>query len=794
MGYPAVILADLPVIYLRLGEGSGSTFADSSGNGYDATLTGTPGYSVTGPLLGPGDDDGAFDTLGAARLARTQTGEFDFTQFSAECWFYLDATAGNNGTLVGLRSTSNGCRFSLHLENATDPAGFQVRSGSSLTTYSGIAISQFEWHHVVLTCDAGAWVIYLDGVQYATFSKTLASQTSRPFVVGADTGAASFFDGYIDEVAYYDSVLTSTQVAAHFAAADPFADLARVTVNALAPTVTVGQNLEADLATVTVNALTPPGVPVTLTADLATVTVLPFVPAVAQATAPTGAESPAYVVKHIGIDGSGATVIPSANPKEIVWELNTHEQATVGIPNTQAMTAVRPLQREIQIYRDDDLLFWGPIIPAETASDQGDVTLDCAGAGWYLTKRFIDKQRENNLTNPSFESGVTGWDQSGIGSAVATAVSTRSYRDGQSVRLVNTVGQEDAYLRQSFSETGTGVGTSVVVVAWFFIDSVTDHANERRGLFVQLSQSGVLKDFDYYPIDAASPQGVWTRAYVKLWIPPGESMSVEVRLYAPDGTIYWDATQAVIYESLSTASGGDVEAKKDVAEISAEIVRFVQKTYAGKSDLNLGTYCPPSGQKLTKHYQFADHIRADQAIAEFVDAGYLDWWVMLFPTTRLFVTNAPRRAIDRTGITLAYGGDRVARYSYTEDGNDTETRVTILGDGNGPDREEAEASDTTDTDGLILQGVYGSTPKTTLQALDDMADEFLRARKTIARLPVITTTQKAGDLIHVLRPGDIVTVDIADGWVQCQGEFRVVKVRLDCVADTLEVTLNEEAA
>ena len=61
--YPSTVHADSPVAYWRMGESSGTSFADSSGNGYTLTLTppGSPS-GTAGTYHAAGDvtpDDGA---------------------------------------------------------------------------------------------------------------------------------------------------------------------------------------------------------------------------------------------------------------------------------------------------------------------------------------------------------------------------------------------------------------------------------------------------------------------------------------------------------------------------------------------------------------------------------------------------------------------------------------------------------------------------------------------------------------------------------------------------------------
>jgi hypothetical protein len=76
------------------------------------------------------------------------------------------------------------------------------------------------WHHIVVTKNGSAVHIYQDGVDVTgpVTNRTLTDGTA-PLLLGARRGGTSaFLDGSIDEVAVYKTVLSASQVAAHYAA------------------------------------------------------------------------------------------------------------------------------------------------------------------------------------------------------------------------------------------------------------------------------------------------------------------------------------------------------------------------------------------------------------------------------------------------------------------------------------------------------------------------------------------------------------------------------------------------
>jgi hypothetical protein len=78
-------------------------------------------------------------------------------------------------------------------------------------------INDNAWHHVVLTYTSGVTngtKIYLDGTLRLTTTITAVDQT-KAVHIGAWAGTAEFWTGRIDEVAIYNTVLSSTVISQH---------------------------------------------------------------------------------------------------------------------------------------------------------------------------------------------------------------------------------------------------------------------------------------------------------------------------------------------------------------------------------------------------------------------------------------------------------------------------------------------------------------------------------------------------------------------------------------------------
>ena len=229
MGYADEVLADSPAAYWRLGEASGITAADASGNGRAGTYTPNSGGSWTGGTLGQagalaGDADAAalFNGSGGhALLAASALGNSP-AEWTLEAW--VKAAAQSN-------------RFALALGRGTATNPF-IGIGSGITTTSALRINYrsdagatqigaeggtaFDgaWHHLAYTFAAGTARGYVDGVEVVTVGPAvvLGAITLDRTAAGAlvRTSAGLFLAGAIDEAAVYATALSAARILAHY--------------------------------------------------------------------------------------------------------------------------------------------------------------------------------------------------------------------------------------------------------------------------------------------------------------------------------------------------------------------------------------------------------------------------------------------------------------------------------------------------------------------------------------------------------------------------------------------------
>ncbi|MEA3056575.1 MAG: hypothetical protein QOD30_2007, partial [Actinomycetota bacterium] len=211
--YATAVAADNPTSWWRFGEASGTTAADGRG-----TNTGT---YTNGPTLGqasllPADTastsvrlDGTNDYVNvpsAASLNLTNA-------FSIEAWIRpsaLPAAGSFASVLTKAESYSiqlNGPRLEFTIMQSGARRRLQAPAGAVVagTTY-----------HVVATYDGTTQRLYVNGAQVASAALSGgATVTTSAVRIGSWDGGSEFFNGMVDEVALYSTVLTATQVANH---------------------------------------------------------------------------------------------------------------------------------------------------------------------------------------------------------------------------------------------------------------------------------------------------------------------------------------------------------------------------------------------------------------------------------------------------------------------------------------------------------------------------------------------------------------------------------------------------
>ena len=219
--YAGRVKADFPSFFWRLGETSGSTAADATGNGLSGTYVG----GITRGVPGVVSDSTAALYNGSTGLVASTARVWGPQTFTAEAWFRTTTTTG--GKIIGFGNSQSGTSSSydrhVYMTNSGQVA-FGVFAGSfpgaARTIMSPSSYNNGNWHHFAATLAGSGMTLYVDGVQVGTDPTAMAQSYNGYWRVGGDNlngwpsrPTSNFFNGTIDEVAVHGYALTAAQVA-----------------------------------------------------------------------------------------------------------------------------------------------------------------------------------------------------------------------------------------------------------------------------------------------------------------------------------------------------------------------------------------------------------------------------------------------------------------------------------------------------------------------------------------------------------------------------------------------------
>jgi len=203
------------VVQWKLDESSGTTAADSSGNGYDGTLTNMNGNEwTTGTLDGALEFDGSDELVSCGNLDVTGgDGHITLTAWmkaddfgTSDARFISKATGTSTSQHYWMLSTWNGSQLR-----------FRLRTSSTQNLYSSSGVlSTGVWTHVAATWDGSTMRVYRNATDVGSTSKsgTLATNGSVGVAIGNQPPGAGNrpFDGLIDDVRIYNRALSAAEL------------------------------------------------------------------------------------------------------------------------------------------------------------------------------------------------------------------------------------------------------------------------------------------------------------------------------------------------------------------------------------------------------------------------------------------------------------------------------------------------------------------------------------------------------------------------------------------------------
>lgn len=514
-------------------------------------------------------------------------------------------------------------------------------------------------------------------------------------------------------------------------------------------------------------------------------------------------------------DGSVRAVIPIVGNPVPVWGLDVALQCSFNVSFDTDVSQMALGASEVQLYRNGALVLFGPVVSRRGNTGARTWTYTAYDPLWYFTHRYFgESARHNYLPNGSFETSLAGW--ANVGTVTSSQSTTQAILGTHSAKLVSTLDNGDDYIVAMFPMSAGSDGLALFLTAWVFVESYSDGAFGDRGCYIGRVGATDTAAWAQAPLTKDSaPVGKWSRLSTFINMPPNETRTIEVRLYAPHGTVYWDAVTVTILESVSAVKINSPSGNGwDQTDIAKLIVRYGAGEHSigsfyTKSFLNIAVAGAPSGVIKERTYQFFDHQLIMDALTEFTESSDgFDFRLETTPTTRTFRTYFPSIGKTWTGPAFRYEHDQLDSDETARDRNwgivsvdwpetieGSATDVTEMGGwGTGAGREEAAATNHAAFGGVTIELVESAPTDAPIDLLSSIAQSRLDQLDQTILTPTLTMVEprdpKTGaiilSLIGALLPGDIIPVVVVDGSMQLGAPNAPALVRVT------QVTLNAD--
>ena len=230
--YEDAVKADSPSLYFRLGESSGPTAEDSSGNGNDGTYQNSPTLGAAGLLTDDPDTAVVFEESNSEHITTSYLPPTGTDVRTFEFWYSGSPTfndTDDTAMLLGYGGNAGGGdRITVRMEDGgggdTNNGKIRVEVGGGFIIFS-TDISDGGIYHVVIVFPSGStnvtdfrcWVNGVEETADATNSQAINTASTNNLRVANDpANTGRFLDGKLDEVAIYEAELSEARIQEHY--------------------------------------------------------------------------------------------------------------------------------------------------------------------------------------------------------------------------------------------------------------------------------------------------------------------------------------------------------------------------------------------------------------------------------------------------------------------------------------------------------------------------------------------------------------------------------------------------
>lgn len=212
-----VVLPGELILHLPLNEGSGTTAADSSGNGLNATLNGGAAWGAGRSTSKALSLDGSSGYLALPNGVLSGLGDF-----TVALWVYANSvTKGSRIFDFGSSDIAYWCLFAADWSGALRATVTGTTNFGEQSITASSALSAGKWVHLVLTLSGTTGTLYVDGVAAATAINTAIDlapfqlgNTTQNWLGRAQYASDPYFNGRMQDLRIYSGALSASEIAA----------------------------------------------------------------------------------------------------------------------------------------------------------------------------------------------------------------------------------------------------------------------------------------------------------------------------------------------------------------------------------------------------------------------------------------------------------------------------------------------------------------------------------------------------------------------------------------------------
>ncbi len=224
VSYTATVRQDTPTAYWRLGESTGEIAEDAIGNN-DGTLLNGVLLRRAGAPAGDTDTAAGFSTELQTKIDVPWSDAFNSPVFTIECWARVTGGAGVHRSPLTSRADFPQRGYIFYAEPG-NTWQFWTGTGEQVgwSSLPGPAVALNAYAHLVGVYDGTNLFFYVNGVLAAQQTVAFTPNDSSPLRIGAGASegdGAFFFEGDVDEVAFFDKALSEERILAHYVAGYP---------------------------------------------------------------------------------------------------------------------------------------------------------------------------------------------------------------------------------------------------------------------------------------------------------------------------------------------------------------------------------------------------------------------------------------------------------------------------------------------------------------------------------------------------------------------------------------------